>query len=128
MMPELLKEGDVIELKEGMEVYADIPEHFAYSNRRGSFKLTHYNITLSQKFDYLMGKYIVCSTSFSGGGTGHGPHDVYPDGHHVFCVKADDRNVRVDFYQTGCFTAMIKDIEPIEKAELHWVAEEKDAP
>ena len=49
-----------------------------------------------------------------------GAHDVYPDGHHVFCVKADDDKVRVDFYQSGCFTAMIEDIKPVGKAILDW--------
>ena len=118
----LLVEGDVIELKEGMKVYADIPEHFVYANKRGSFKFTHSDIALSKEFDYLIGKYIVYKTTLSGGGDGMGPHDVYPDGHHVFCVKEDDKNVKVDFYQTGSFTAMIasKDIKPIGKAELHW--------
>ena len=116
----MLKEGDVIELKDGMRVYADIPEHFVYCNRRGSYKMTHHEVTLGGNFDYLCGKYIVYKTTADGGGTGHGPHDIFSDGHHVFCVKSDDKNVRVDFYQSGCFTAMIENIKPIGKAELHW--------
>jgi hypothetical protein len=120
MSDKFLKEGDVIELKDGMDVYADIPEHFVYANHRGSFKLTHSDITLGGDFDYLCGKYIVTHTAFDGGGTGMGAHDVYPDGHHVFCVKADDDKVRVDFYQSGCFTAMIEDIKPVGKAILDW--------
>ena len=114
----MLQEGDVIELKEGMKVCADIPEHFVY--KPGSYILTHSNITLGGNFDYLCGIYIVYKTTYDGGGTGHGAHDVYSDGHHVFCVKSDDRNVKIDFYQSGCFRCMIENIEPIGKAELQW--------
>jgi len=116
----MLKEGDVIELKAGMKVYADVPEHFVYSNRRGVYTLTHHDIVLGGQFDYLCGTYIVYKTAYDGGGTGHGPHDVFPDGHHVFCVKADDDSVKVDFYQSGRFTAMIEDIKPCGRATLKW--------
>lgn len=39
----------------------------------------------------------------------------YNGGWHVNCFKKDDPSIQVDFYQTGCFTAMIPDIEPINK-------------
>jgi hypothetical protein len=116
----LLEEGDVIELTEGLRVYANIPEHFVYSNRKGSFALTRHDVALGGEFEYLCGKYIVYKTTFDGGGTGHGSNDIYPDGHHVFCLKSDDENIKVDFYQSGCFTATIKDIEPVGKAVLKW--------
>ena len=119
----MLKEGDVIEIKEGHEVYAAVPKHFVYSNRKGCYDLTHHAITVGGEFAYFAGKYIVVKTNSEGGGTGHGPHDVYPDGHRVYCVKADDSTVKVDFYQTGSFTAMIKDIEPIGRAKLEWTIE-----
>ena len=115
-----LEKGDVIELTSGMKVYANVPEHFVYSNKRGSFALTHTGIRLGEEFDYLCGKYIVTRTAYDGGGTGMGSNDVFPNGYHVFCVKADDRTIEVDFYQSGCFTAMIKDIIPIGKARLTW--------
>ncbi|MCP4101413.1 MAG: hypothetical protein GY750_08315 [Lentisphaerae bacterium] len=120
----MLKEGDVIEIKEGHRVYADVPEHFVYSNRKGCYGLTYHDITVGGEFAYFAGKYVVVKTSLEGGGAGHGPHDIYPDGHRVYCVKADlyahDRTVKVDFYQTGSFTAMIEDIEPIGRARLEW--------
>jgi len=116
----MLQEGDVIELKENHKIYADIPNHFVYANRRGDFSLTHHEVVLDKQFDYLIGKYIVYKTTFDGGGTGHGPHDIYPNGHHVYCVKEDDRTIKIDFYQSGCFTAMIKNITPIGKAKLQW--------
>ena len=115
-----LKEGDVIDLKTGHKVYADVPKHFVYSNCKGDFSLTHSDVTIGGEFEHLAGQYIVYKTANDGGGTGHGPHDVYPDGHHVWCVKADDHSVKVDFYQSGCFTAMIKDIEPTGRAERRW--------
>lgn len=46
----------------------------------------------------------VTATSFSGGGTAHGPRDTYPAGHHVMAVCVD-RTLR--FYQTGCFNGML---------------------
>ena len=116
-----LKEGDIIELKAGHRVYADIPEHFVYANRKGSFNLTNHDITLGGDFAYLEGRYVVYKTAHDGGGTGHGPHDVYPDGHHVYCERLDDRSVKVDFYQSGCFTAMIPNLQPVGRAERNWV-------
>ena len=58
-------------------------------------------------------QYIVTSTRMTGGGTGHGPHDVYLDGHQVICkrLKNGDWNAKGKtrtFFQSGCFTGMIK--------------------
>ena len=117
----MLQEGDIIELVAGDKVYADIPEHFVYHNRRGSFTLTHHDVVLSGEFTYLLGKYVVTKTAMEGGGCGHGPHDVYPDGHHVFCTSVDGKH-KVDFYQSGCFTAMLPNKTAIGKATLTWVA------
>lgn len=116
-----LTEGDIIEIKEGHEVYAHVPMHFLYSNKKGSFKTDRGHVKIAGELSYLAGKYVVYKTSIDGGGTGHGPHDVYPDGHHVFCERLDDRSVKIDFYQSGCFTAMITNIKPIGKAVRSWV-------
>ena len=117
----MLKEGDVIELKKGMKIYAEVPETMVYSNRKGSMKLTEHDVTIGEKFDWFEGKYVVIKTTMDGGRTGYEPHDIYPDGHHVFCVSVENKELKVDFYQSGSFTAMIEDIEPIGKAELQWV-------
>lgn len=117
----MLQEGDIIELKEGHEVYADVPQHFLYSNRKGSFAIAHGEVEIGGELSYLSGRYVVYKTTHDGGGTGMGPHDVYPSGHHVFCERLDDPSVKVDFYQSGCFTAMIKNIEPVAKAVRRWV-------
>jgi len=127
----MLKEGDVIELKKGHKVYTLIPKHFAYDNCIGSFKLTKSDVTIGENrnglnTEFMLGKWIVYKTVTDGGGTGHGPNDVYPDGHHVFCKRVVknkyDYQMEIDFYQTGCFTAMIKDkeIEVVGKAKAKW--------
>ena len=72
-----LKEGDIIELRPGHTVYADVPEHFVYDNRRGSWALTHHDVTLGGQFDFLCGRYVVYKTVMGGGGTGgHGAGDT----------------------------------------------------
>ena len=119
----LLEEDDVIELTSEHTVYAQIPEHFVYSNRKGVFSLTKHCVKLEGDFEYLQGVYVVTKTQYTGGGTGHGRYDVYPDGWEVTCVNADDNTTSVSFYQTGSFTAMIEDIKPIGKAKLKWVYE-----
>lgn len=115
-MSTLLKKGDVIELKNGHEIYTDVPEHFVYSNKRGSFKLVHGHLRIAGELEYFAGKYVVLRTAMDGGGIGHGPGDTYPDGHHVFCEQLQAPHLKVDFYQTGCFTAMIEDIEVVGTA------------
>lgn len=125
-MSVLLQEGDIIELVNGMKVYAKVPKHFLYSNRKGDFTLDRGEVTLGGELSYLIGRYVVYKTSHDGGGTGHGSGDVYPSGHHVFCEKIDgDTRYRVDFYQTGCFTCMIPPtaISAIGKATLKYVVE-----
>jgi hypothetical protein len=64
------------------------------------------------------GEFVVFHTSIEEGGIGMGPHDVYPNGYKVYCKPLvngliDVGGPVVSFYQTGCFTAMIENIEPI---------------
>jgi hypothetical protein len=64
-------------------------------------------------------KFIVVSVALTGGGTGHGPHDVYPDGHYVVAKEiVGSRQVsrEVGFYQTGCFIGMV------DPKEIEWVS------
>lgn len=70
-----------------------------------------------------VGKYVVYKTAMEGGGTGHGPNDVYPDGHRVYCESLYNSNARISFYQTGSFMNMIKpgEIMPIAKAKRSWI-------
>lgn len=116
----MLKEGDIIELLDGHKVYATVPEHFLYSNCKGSFKPTKGDVVIHGELSYLAGRYAVYKTSYDGGGTGHGPGDVYPSGHHVFAERLDDPSVKVDFYQSGSFTAMLPDLKAVGKAVRKW--------
>ena len=84
------------------------------------------------------GTFIVVKTAYTGGGTGHGPHDVYPDGHQIKLLpvkvrrgvksgaikKVDINNDAkpIEFYQSGCFTNMIEYIKPIAHVKLGYTA------
>lgn len=117
----MLQEGDIIELQEGHRICATVPEHFVYRNRVGSFQMVRDAVMIGGELAYLAGRYVVYKTHYGGGGTAHGPHDVYPDGHHVFAERLDDPNVKVDFYQSGCFTAMLPDLRAVGRAVRKWV-------
>ena len=125
-MSNFLKEGDVIEINGGHTVYAKVPRHYIYDNRKGDFSLTTHSVKLTGNFEYLQGRYIVVKTEITGGGTGNGANDAYPDGHKVTC-KGIDGEFTVSFYQSGCFTAMIKDISPITglRKEKRWISIKK---
>lgn len=118
-----LAEGDVIEITSDHKVRAKVPKHFLYENYKGDFSLDYGAVNVLGEFAYLAGKYIVTRALMDGGGTGHGPHDVYPDGWHVFCKAIDSEN-EVDFYQSGCFNTLNEDIKVVGKAKLQWVFEE----
>lgn len=120
-MKRTLKEGDVIEITHEHTVYADIPEHFAYANRSGVFDKTAHTDVRIKDAPWLAGTYVVTSTSRDGGGMAS--DGAFPDGHHVWCRRKD--GVRVDFYQSGCFTAMIEDISPTGRATMDWVIEDQ---
>lgn len=114
----MLKEGDVVDIRGTHTVYADVPKHFLYSNCLGDFSLDRSDVLVSD-VPWLAGRYVVTKTATDGGGTGHGPGDIYPDGHHVFCESVDGK-FKLDFYQSGSFTAMIREIEPIGRAKIKW--------
>lgn len=68
------------------------------------------------------GEYVVVNTALTGGGTGMGSHDTYPDGWHVIAKKLkngeyDNDGLTIEFYQSGCFSAMLPDIEPIRRMQ-----------
>lgn len=99
-----LQAGDVFETRAGEVVNALVPEHMVITNKRGSWKVVRYVVKISQALDHLIGHFIVTKTEMDGGGTtGHGPDDVYPDGHHVWAQRADDPSITIDFYQSGWF-------------------------
>lgn len=74
-------------------------------NRDGSYHLSS-GPTVSGN------EWLVIETKMTGGGTGHGPHDVFPDGHEVTIQMLNygnkpDTSLTLKFYQNGCFINMI---------------------
>lgn len=137
--PAFLEEGDIIKIKTGMKIYVELPETFVYSNGKDPKKLAQTDIkvgevrtnaagdTLDTK--KFAGAYLVQDARSQGGGTGHGPGDVYPDGHHIIATKLKAGNEYnpngglISFYQSGFFTAMIepKDIQAEGKLQKTWI-------
>lgn len=122
-----LQPGDVFMLTQEHVVRAEVPEHFLYENRKGVFdKLSYGTVELKDpNFEYLRGKYIVTYAGLSGGGTGHGPHDVYPDGWCINAQKADNPNIKISFYQSGCFNCKNEGIKAIGRAKQTWTIVEE---
>jgi len=79
-----------------------------------------------KKFTVDEGKFVVTKTLYEGGGTGMGPHDIYPDGHRIYCKKLkndkfDEDGTEVNFYQNGCITAVISNIKVIRTMKMKFV-------
>ncbi len=97
--PYRLMVNDVFEMKMG--------DRFYHNGRE---------VEINQSLSDFIGEYVVYSAKMSGGGTGHGPHDVFPDGYHVVAVKLDltdqynTDGLKIHFYQSGCFTIINEDI------------------
>lgn len=109
--------GDIIRIPIGVKLYTDIPEHFAYANRRGSWVITHAEAKVEGELSYLAGDYMVTCAEMNGGGRGgHNPSDVYPDGWHVTAVSQDGK-IKIDFYQSGCFICKIEKVAVVGKGE-----------
>lgn len=86
-----------------------------------------FEVTLSKVVGDLPTYGVVYKTAMTGGGTGHGPNDIYPNGYQVSYIDLDKTEVdkiangkkvkivvrediigrRRSFYQTGCFTSMV---------------------
>ncbi len=126
---EKVAEGDIIEVCAGMKVYTELPEHFCYENRKGVFdKMGNATVEVGEDFGgmntaYLIGKYIVTRTAMNGGGTGHGPGDVYPDGWNVTAKMVGRMHQTISFYQSGSFTAMNEKVRVVGRAKQKWEAE-----
>lgn len=59
-------------------------------------------------------RFVVENARMQGGGFGHGPHDIYPDGWHVKARRLtedgtyDPNGELIHFYMTGAFTCLIE--------------------
>lgn len=74
-----------------------------------------------EEFSIASGEFLVVKTENAGGGSGG--TDYYTDGHRVYCKRLnngsfDEKGTEVNFYQTGCFTAMIENITPIRQMKM----------
>jgi hypothetical protein len=139
-MSNKLTVGDVFEACNGMRVYGMIPKHFAYANRANDPTPAHCELTVGEiksrdshtlDLGYLKGLYVVEHAASKGGGTGHGPHDIYPDGWHIRARKLkadssyDPHGVEIDFYQSGSFTVVNPTVPVVGKLhrKVDFVAE-----
>jgi hypothetical protein len=131
-----LEVGDVFEARQHMRVYAMIPSHFAYINRPNDPTPAKQEVHVGclmwrddHELDlgYLKGCYVVEHAAMEGGGTGHGAHDIYPDGWHIRArkLKADGSynpmGVEIEFYQSGAFTVVNEKVPVVGK--LHRVVD-----
>lgn len=73
------------------------------------------------------GEYVVIATSLSGSSSNSlNPNNSYSDGHHVSCKKLKDgafdpQGEEINFYQSGSFTAMIRNIQPVRKMKQTFI-------
>ena len=72
-------------------------------------------------------EYVVIRAVMEGGGTGHGPHDVYPDGWHIHARRLDSdgkynpEGEEIRFYQSGAFTCMVPEVEVVRTMQMTFV-------
>ncbi|MDO8558991.1 MAG: hypothetical protein Q7R84_01540 [bacterium] len=74
-------------------------------------------------------KFIVETARMQGGGTGHGPNDIYPDGWHIQARRLnkdgsyDPNGEVIHFYMSGCFTNIVepKDIKVVGKMQMMFI-------
>lgn len=74
-------------------------------------------------------KFVVEVADMRGGGTGHGPGDIFPDGWYVRARrlnKDESYNPKgevIYFYMSGCFTCMVeqKDVQVVGKMQMQFV-------
>lgn len=75
------------------------------------------------KMNYAFGYHaIFCGDG--GGGTGHGPYDVYPDAWQVICSPVNDLSVQIKFHQeTNCFAFTIKEVQILTETIIpsNWI-------
>jgi hypothetical protein len=139
MTDTLLKQGDVIVVDASWKIVTfdkvarlmTVGQQTKWSNKKkreipvydgpscAAVRFSPENITLEERVKqagvalHVGDEYLVVKTEMNGGGTGHGPHDVFPDGHCVDAIKLgtgrsfDPNGLRIQFYQTGSFNCKI---------------------
>lgn len=117
----MLTEGDIFRIEPGDAFYALVPRHFTYASEKhvGDWELSRGELKANTGdwSHVYIGDYVVTKTTRDGGGTAHGPGDVYPDGHHIWAQHTQYQNLKIDFYQSGCFTCMLPNKVAIGRAQ-----------
>ncbi len=132
-MTGFLKGGNVFALVAGMKFYTDVPTLLLYVNgekgqtSKGAVTAGDVLGKGKIKFDTrpFLGEYVVVNTDMTGGGSGHGGMDYYPDGWEVTAHKlgADGQIaqpvIEISFYQSGAFSAENRSVPVLRKMALN---------
>lgn len=71
--------------------------------------------------------FVVERAEMTGGGTGHGAHDVYPDGWNIAARRLhqdgtyNPKGEVINFYQSGSFTGLIPEVEVVDRMKMVFV-------
>ena len=128
--PPELRKGDVVRLDVGFKVYAErafTVERWVDVDATTRKKVTTHRSreTETTILEGEAGEYVVVRVGMQGGGTGMGPHDVYPSGWYVRLRKLgpdgryDENGHKVAFYQSGCFTVQHDEPIPVVRKLVH---------
>jgi hypothetical protein len=123
------RSSDLKEITVGYDDHPYVVEQFVKCRHCGE---STKKLQATKKYDAydpsrLKGKWIVERSEMEGGGTGHGPHDVYPDGLHITARrlkksgKYDPKGEAVNFYMSGCFSCMLEEVELVGKMKTRFV-------
>lgn len=104
----LLEEGDVFDLTAHHKVYVDI--QVKYENRR-SPEIAHSLVHVKDHLEFV-GEFVVYKTVYEG--------RVPYRGYHVFAERLTD-GLKIDFYQSGGYTAVIPNVKVVRKMVRKWV-------
>jgi hypothetical protein len=100
---------DIIEVfdNEGIKMRYETALNFVYQNTE-EIRLE----SEDEKFILEPGIFVVVETKLTGGGTGHGQHDVYPDGWQITAKRLkdgqyDENGDEIKFFQSGSFAHLV---------------------
>ncbi len=119
-----LQVGDIFVVDDKWEIIhlPSDPQDPYHVNLRKDFNRASYSGYPIKK--ELIGKnFIVEEAKMAGGGTGHGPHDVYPDGWQITARQLfkngnyNPKGAQILFYQSGAFNCMATDVPTVGKMQ-----------
>ena len=90
-------------------------------------------IKLPKKNDPKGSTWVVINAEMTGGGTGHGPHDIYPDAWHVSAMRVSENGgvlvgrPRTFTQNTNCYNDCIDGVELVGKWKKPLVAADMKA-